>query len=173
MMEICEKLHIMLREAEHETSQLQRRITAWKCLERGDLMDAGSSERSSRSYIPSHCWACSGSLAGHMLLLWISLFQAASNSVIISSDMVSLLLQDDQTSSKSLSEWKRLAVCEIALKSEIGASMIHDTLQLRMKAGQVSVAEILGQIICAATNDSPQKEKFVALAKEQLESDNH
>merc|ERR1712226_938645 len=108
--------------------------------------------------------------AGHLLMLWIRLLQVAAQAVLVRDSMVRALLQDDHAISKSLSEWKCVAVCEIARKSENGASMIHDALQLRLHAGQVSAANILGQVIATSKDDSPWKQKFVSLAKIQLEA---
>ncbi|KAL7580234.1 hypothetical protein ACA910_012974 [Epithemia clementina (nom. ined.)] len=171
ILEVCDKLHVLLREAERETYQLKRRIGAWQCLHEGRHLDSVSSEAASQSFVPSHCWACAGSLAGHLLLLWVRLFQADPYNIPVKESTVRLLLQDDLGTPKSLLECKRLAVSEVALKSEKGASLILDMLRLRLRASQdVNAAEMLGQIVAAAHGNSALRERFVCLAKEQLEA---
>ena len=171
ILEVCDRLHVILREAERETYDLQRRIAAWKCLHEGDHIDRGKSDEGLRPYVPSHCWACAGSLAGHLLLLWIRLLQADPDSVQVTDSTVRSLLQDDPGAPESLLECKRLAVSEVALKSQRGASLILDALRLKLRANQdVNAAEILGQIVSGLKGKSYLREQFISLAKEQLEA---
>ena len=67
----CQKLHLLVREAERETYELDRRIKAWKRLEGGSLLEDETTREDSIEFTPSHCSVCSSAVALQLLFLWL------------------------------------------------------------------------------------------------------
>jgi hypothetical protein len=168
---LCERLHLLMREAERESYLLLRRILAWRRLEQGTLVEVGSDfTRLSMQFTPSHCSNCAGTLALQFLLLWLRIFQTDPKNVVVTKEMIHSLLQDDTTVSKSLQDCRRDAVKEIALQSESGAPIVVEALRMRLMASHdVNCAEILGKIL-EASGEGPSSKPFVELAVEILEA---
>lgn len=171
-LELCDRLYMLMREAEREGFELNRRIQAWKRLESGFLAEKGSSEQELTSFMfrPSHCSACANVIACQLLQLWLRLFLVRPESVPICQEMVGLLLQDDcSVAFKSLHETKRSAATEIALKSNQGSPLVLEILRQRLLASRdTSSAEILGQIL-EYGDKSTISQRFVELAIEVME----
>lgn len=167
-LEICERLHVLLREAERESFQLSARINAWRRLESDSLTSVGADESMALpQFTPSHCGTCAGSLAVHLLVVWVRLFQTDPKSVMITKEMIHVLLLEDGHGPKGLLEWKRAALREIAQKSTTGAPLILEALRLRLTMGDVNAAEILGKIL---ETEGPFAQQFLDLTTEVLET---
>lgn len=171
-LDICERLHLLMREAEREAYELQRRIKAWECLNRNDLPGVESHDKS-HGFSPCRCWNCSSAVASCLLSLWQNLFQADPSAVQPSEALVEMLLQNETSStpssSRSLLDSKRLVVESIATQSSVGAQLVLNGLRKRLGVGQdVYAAELLGRIL-ESTVESPLRSEFVDLAAEQLE----
>ena len=171
-LEICERLHLLMREAEREAFELQRRILAWERLNRDDLAGLLAIGEST-GFLPCRCWNCSCSVASVLLSLWVHLFRADPSTVVPSPEIVELLLQNESTSSasssRSLQDCKRSTVESIATLSTTGAQMVLSGLRKRLEVGQdVYSAELLGRILESSTH-SPLRSDFVDLAAKQLE----
>jgi len=150
--EECQKMLILLREAWRESYELRRRNDAWKCLNSGALVKSTSLDRttdSSFSFSPSHCSLCGGSIALHMLVLWLKLFLVAPAQVRVDQEFFSILFQDDVPShSKGLQEIKKQIVISIATNSRQGAEMVLNELGKRLIASRdMYCAGILGKIM--------------------------
>ncbi len=151
-MEECQKLHTLLREAWRECYELGRRIDSWKSLNSGALLQGTALERiteSSLSFSPSHCSLCGGSIALHLLVLWLKLFLVAPSQVSVKEEFFLILFQDDgQSHGKSLQEVKRQIIIAIATNSQQGAEMVLRELEKRLKASRdMYCAGILGKIM--------------------------
>jgi hypothetical protein len=169
-LEICERLYVLLREAERESFRLNARISAWRRLENDSLTSVGSDESMALpQFTPSHCGTCAGSLAVHLLVIWVRLFQTDPKSVKITKEMIQMLLLEDGHGPKGLLEWKRAALREIAQKSTTGAPLILEALRLRLMLGDVNAAEILGKIL-ETVKVGPFAQQFQDLATEILET---
>eukprot|EP00977_Amphora_coffeiformis_P000766 scaffold162_cov176-Amphora_coffeaeformis.AAC.26 len=170
--EICERLNMLMREAEREAFELQRRILAWERLNRDDLAGLeGIGE--STGFVPCRCWNCSCSVASVLLSLWAHIFRADPSVVVPSQEIVEVLLQNESTSSatssRSLQDCKRSTIESIATCSMTGAQMVLSGLRKRLGVGQdVYSAELLGRIMESST-PSPLRSEFVDLATTQLE----
>jgi hypothetical protein len=169
-LEICERLHVLLREAERESFRLNARISAWRRLENDSLTSVASDESLALpQFTPSHCGACAGTLAIHLLVIWVRLFQADPKSVKITKEMIHVLLLEDGHGQKGLLEWKRAALREIAQKSATGAPLILEALRLRLMVGDVNAAEVLGKIL-ETVKEGPFAQQFLDLATNVLET---
>lgn len=173
-MNVCDKLYILMREAERESYEIQRKILAWHRLEHGVLSEVAFNQTpAATGFVPSHCSACAGAIATQLLMLWLRLFKIDPCSVAITKEMITLLLSDDVMLPKSLQDTKRAAVKDIALLSQQGAEIVLNALRSRLIASRdLKCAEILGEIIEAVNDDnsSSSREPFVALAMEVLET---
>lgn len=158
-LDLCERLHLLMREAEREAYELNFRIHAWHSLEQDCLADVGSSANTgtaaaagvtasaattttSFAFSPSHCSGCCGTTLVNLLLLWLRNFQSNPDAVVITKELMDMLLQQDGgngnsliSSSKSYQDWRRAAVKEIALKSASGATVVLEELRLRLSVG--------------------------------------
>ena len=170
-LEVCERLHLLMREAEREAYELQRRIRAWESLNRNDLSGVQSLNKSI-GFSPCRCWYCSCAVTSCLLTLWQNLFQADPSVVQPSEVFVELLLQSETSSissSRSLIDNKRLVAESIATQSRIGAQLVLNGLRKRLGVGQdVYAAELLGRILESSV-ESPLRSEFEELAAQQLE----
>jgi hypothetical protein len=194
-LDLCERLHLLMREAEREDYELNSRIHAWHSLEQDCLADVGSSANTgtaaaagatttttSSVFSPSHCSGCCGTTLVNLLLLWLRIFQSNPDAVVITKELMDMLLQQDggnalMSSYKSYQDWRRVAVKEIALKSTSGATVVLEELRLRLSVGgsgggggggeHVNCAEILGKIL--EHEDTSVTQPFLDLAMQVLE----
>lgn len=171
-LELCEHLHLLMREAEREAFELQSRMQAWQRLNRDDLAGLQSIEEPD-GFVPCRCSNCSSTFASCLLSLWLRLFQTNPAKVTPSEEVVEMLLQNEASLSssthRSLQDCKRLAVENIATQSSRGAQLVLDGLRKRFGVGQdVYAAELLGRILESSTQ-SPLQSDFAQLAEEQLE----
>jgi hypothetical protein len=144
----CERLYLLLREAEREAYELNRRVAAWRRLESDTLADVGSLVPMPIVFCPSHCSVCASPVALQLLVLWLRLFQARPQEVRVDTEFLCLLLEDLPSSSKALFDFKRQVVQEIATKSEDGAKLVLTELRKRLRATRhVGCSEILGKIL--------------------------
>ena len=127
-----DRLYQLMREAEREAYELERRCIAWRRLEDGCLGETGI--ETNGGFEPSHCSVCSATVALQLLVLWLRIFQLDPDSVVITQEMISLLLNDDPAilHMKNLQETKRAAVKEIALRSKQGSPLVLEALRLRL-----------------------------------------
>ena len=148
VIEDCQKLHMLMREAERERYELNRRIEAWKRLDNGSLAENSAGSAGPMIYSPSHCSVCGPTVALQLLILWLRLFLARPSDVKIDQDFLCLLLEDIPSVSKGLSDCKRQVVREIATKSKDGAQLVLSELRKRLSAtNDITSAEILGKIM--------------------------
>lgn len=168
-LEICERLHAFMREAEREAFELKRRIEAWDRLNRDDLTGCELIEPPP-GFSPCRCVNCSGSVASCLLSLWQHLFMVDPENVSPSAEMVNSLLQHDGSSTgRSLQDCKRVTVECIATRSTRGAELVLDCLKKRLAVVYDAHAEeILGRILQSSVV-SPLHSSFLDLATEQLE----
>mmetsp|Transcript_15124 Transcript_15124/g.35077 ORF Transcript_15124/g.35077 Transcript_15124/m.35077 type:complete len:1358 (+) Transcript_15124:2-4075(+) len=148
----CPKIYALFREASRESYELSRRIDAWKCLNSGSLVERTPFDRitqSSFSFSPSHCSACGGSIALHLLVLWLNLFLVAPTQVRVNDNFFGILFQDDAISnSKGLQDIKKQVIISIATNSRRGAEIVLMQLDKRLKASRdMYCADILGKIM--------------------------
>lgn len=171
-LDVCDRLYVLMREAEREAHELERRCAAWSRLVAGRLAETGDDEQPTPGFEPSHCSVCAVTIASHLLFLWLRLFQLNPDSVVIDQEMITLLLHEDSAvQSKNLQDSKRTAVKEIALHSKQGSHMVLEALRLRLTLlKDVNAAEILGKILDSVGADSVAAAPFVSLAREALES---
>lgn len=152
-LDICDRLYVLMREAERESYLLEQRIAAWRRLETDSLgqQDSSSEEvtANTNGFEPSHCSACGSTVALQLLTLWLALLETDPDKVAVSQDIVHLLLSEEAPIvHKSLQEAKRNAVKVIALKSKKGSTLVLEALGLRLRAvDSVACAEILGSIV--------------------------
>jgi len=169
----CDRLFELMREAEREAYELERRCVAWRRLNTGQLAEIGSEQQQQQvKFEPSHCSACAATISVQMLVLWLRLFQLDPDSVVVKQDMISLLLNDKANFHlKNLQDTKKAAVKEIAIRSKQGRPLVLDALRARLTLTQdVNSAEIVGKILETVGSDAEVAAPFVALAREALES---
>jgi hypothetical protein len=168
--EECDRLYQLMREAERECFELQRRINAWKRLENDALADLGTAESLYSSFSPSQCSTCSGPVARQLLILFLELFSSDPDRVqsTITENFILALVDETPVMDKDLFDAKRMALVTLATKSERASILILDILRIRLKAARdAASAEILGKIIAV---ESTLSDDFVKLAAEILES---
>lgn len=167
ILEDCERLHLLMREAERESYELNRRIQAWERLETDTLANVGTVKPTNFTFSPSHCSVCGGVVAHQLLVLWMRLFQARPSEVHIDREFLCLLLEDFPTIGKGLFDFKRQVVQVIATKSEEGAKLVLSELRKRLTATNDSTcAEILGKIM--EVEGFSMSEEYSKLAMEIL-----
>lgn len=171
-LEECEKMYVLMREAECECHELGCRIKAWNRLEEDELAESFLSSTSPNlSFSPSHCSLCSGAVALQLLVLWLRLFQAKPTLVEISSEFVQILLEENAYLSKALLDLKKAVVREIATKSPKGTKLVLEELGARLLVTRdVVCAEILGKII-ESRDDFPLYNEYMDLTLQVLEND--
>jgi hypothetical protein len=166
----CEKLYQLMREAERECYELQRRLDAWRNLEMDRLKEAGVKIPYNMIRV-TKCVRCSGNVTLHLLLLFLRLVQ--SNSIrnflmILGKEFVQALLKEPPQLSKELFNLKRLAVSTICIKSEHASLLILDELRARLKASNDRAAStMLGKLL---ELEFPLSDHFFALANETMEA---
>jgi GRF zinc finger len=164
----CEKLYQLTREAERECYELQRRLDAWRNLEMDCLKEIAM--KSPNNVIrATKCIRCAGNVTLHLLLLLLRLVQ--SNSIkdfqkILGKEFVQALLMEPSQLSKDLFNLKRLAVTTLCMKSEHASLLILDELRVRLKASNDrAAASMLGKLL---EIEFPLSDQFFALATETL-----
>lgn len=118
--ELCDRLYLLMREAEREAYHLQLRVDAWRRLESGSLIEYGCDDNGEdmeeereadrlgeddpndahvdrtnaavHHFEPTQCSACSGPVALHLLNLWLALLKLQPDCVEVSHDMIHRLL---------------------------------------------------------------------------------
>ena len=167
--EECNRLYQLMREAERECFELQRRINAWKRLENDALADLGTDDEATYAFSPSQCSKCRGPIALQLLVLAMELVGSdAKMQTTITPDFVRALFDEPANMDKDLFEVKRLAIATLATKSEYASKLVLNELRARLRATMdVASSEILGKIIAS---ESPLSDEFVKLATETLES---
>ncbi|KAI2506062.1 zinc ion binding protein [Fragilaria crotonensis] len=166
----CEKLYQLMREAERECHELERRLDAWNRLERDCLK--GTILESEVLCSPTKCSRCAGPVTLHLLLLMVRLVRSEKIKHIesvITKDFVRALFVEPPSMVKELFELKRLAITTLCLKSEYAAKLILEELRARLRASSDEVsASILGKLL---EHDFSLSAEFLALADETLNSD--
>lgn len=166
----CEKLYQLMREAERECHELERRLDAWNRLERDCLK--GTILDSDVLSSPTKCSRCAGPVTLHLLLLMLRLIRSEkirNIESVITKDFVRALFVDPPSMVKELFELKRLAITTLCLKSEYAAKLILEELRARLRASSDEVsASILGRLL---EHDFALSSEFLELANETLNSD--
>lgn len=166
-LEECQRLHLLMREAQRERYELKRRIGAWQRLNQGSLVDLGFPIQEDDPISTCHCSVCGSTVAFHLLSLWSSLFTAGPSEVDVDGDFLSLLLSESTSVGKTLSDCMREVVKDIATKSESGAKLVLEEVRKRLTATNDPVsAEILGSIM--SVKDHFMEEEYSDLALELL-----
>ena len=169
--EEAEKLFKEMREAERESFELNKRIMAWRRLNRDALADTElfiPKFTSQFSFSPILCSACAGTMTFHLLALAMELFRLniKDSEVALTGDFVKALFDGTGGMSSHLYDLKRLVITSLAVKSKRGSKLIFTELQSRLKSKHnVACAEILGKIL---ENDFDMAEDYVKLAVEVL-----
>lgn len=167
MLEECQRLHMLTREAQRERQELKRRIGAWQRLNEGTMIDFGHSIQDNKKSDPCRCSVCGSVVASHLLCLWSHLFAVQPTEVQVDQGFVSLLLSDSSVVGKTLSDCMRDVVKDIATKSESGTKLVLKEIRKRLLATNDPVsAEILGKIM--AVDDHFMPEEYSNLAMEVL-----
>lgn len=145
----CQQLHSLMREAQHECHRLKVRLEAWEQLNEGRLVNEGRPISDEDDVIVCHCSSCGPTVALHLLILWVRLLQASPQQVAVDADFVNMLLTDScSIMSKTLSDYMRATVTQIATRSESGARLVLEQIQKRLVTTKDPVsAEILGKIM--------------------------
>ena len=165
----CEKLYLLMREAERECHELGRRLDAWDRLERDCLK--GTILESDVQLSPTKCSRCAGPVTLHLLLLLLRLVRSdkiRDIESVVTGDFVRALFLEPPSMVKELFELKRLAITTLCLKSEHAAKLILDELRARLRACNDEIsASILGKLL---EHDFSLSAQFLALANETLNS---
>jgi E3 ubiquitin-protein ligase UBR4 len=165
-MEECQRLHMLMREAERESFELTQKIQAWKLLDGGSITYTGLDATPGITFTPSHCSSCAVPIAHQLLALWLKIFHVDPN-IRIDHEFLCTLLEDVPGTGKGFSDCKRLVVREIATKSDNGAKLVLVELRKRLNATKdVACAEILGKIM--EVEDFGMAEEYCKLAIEVL-----
>ena len=189
--ELCDKLYHRMCEVECELYELNRRCEAWRRLNNGRLYPAISDSEltiGAWTFEPSHCSACGPVILVHLLLLWLSLFRRDPSSVVVTTDMIVYLFDNDPSSMaqhqqhrngtnthQELLETKHLILREIALRSEQGSKLVLEALRLRLVSllQDQNAVEILGAILEAFASDDlvavNYEQAYIELAHETLQ----
>ena len=149
LFEECNRLHMLMREAERECGELNRRIEVWKRLDSGCLVDTQNHATiHTLNYTPSHCSSCGSAVALQLLLLWSGIFLSDPNEVNIYPDFLIVLMDEFPMSTRALTDCKRQVVQEIATRSPQGAKLVLAELRKRLTAtNDAASADILGNIL--------------------------
>jgi hypothetical protein len=165
----CEKLSHLMREAERECHELQRRLNAWWRLEHDSLPE--SHLDTDESFSPTMCSRCAGPITLHLLLLILRIFQSSKITeakTVITKEFIRALFVEPAQMHKDLVDLKRLAITTFCTKSDHAAKLILDELRARLRAsGDATSASILGKLL---VHDFALADQFVELATETLES---
>lgn len=168
-----EKISRKMREAERETFELNRRIIAWKRMNKDALAALDSfipTSTSQFSFAPTSCSTCSGTITFHLLALAMALFRANMKETesALTRDFIKALFDEPKGISSHLNDLKRLVITTLAIKSERGGRLIFYELKSRLTLQHnVSCAEILGKIL---EHDFIMAEEYAQLAVDVLNS---
>lgn len=166
-MEEFQRLNLLMREADRESYELNRRLQAWNRLNSGSITYTGTDAIADTNFTPSHCSNCAVTVAHQLLLLWLRLFQSRPSDMDIDREFLCTLLEDVPGVGKGFVECKRLVVREIATKSDAGAKLVLVELRKRLTATRdVTCAEILGKIM--EVDDFSMSEDYSKLAMDVL-----
>jgi hypothetical protein len=147
-LEECQRLHSLMREAQHERHELKRRIQAWEMMNEGRLVDTGRPIVEDDEIDTCQCSVCGPAVAFNLLTLWAQLFAARPELVRVDVDFINFLLTDSVHVGKALSDRMLDTVTEIAAKSEEGARLVLSQIRRRLLATNDPVsAEILGKVM--------------------------
>jgi hypothetical protein len=171
--EECQRLHMLMREAERECSELGRRIEVWNRLDSGCIVETENCVPTpAMKYMPSHCSSCGAAVALQLLLLWSRLFLSDPNSVTIDPEFLFVLLEEIPTVSRALMDCKRQVVQEIATKSRCGAKLVLVELRKRLGAtNDMASADVLGKIL--EVEGFEMSEDYAKLAMDVLAARRH
>ena len=165
----CEKLYQLMREAERECHEIQRRLDAWNRLERDCLKE--KSFDLEKQFSPTKCSRCAGPVTLHLLLLLLRIVgsdKISNIGSVIFGDFIRALFLEPPSMVKELFELKRLAITTLCLKSQVAAKLILEELRLRLRASSDECsASILGKLLEHEFSLSAQ---FRELATESLDS---
>lgn len=159
-LDLCDRLYGLMREADCESHLLQQRILAWNRLETCGLQSSATDTdylEQNNTFLPSHCSTCASPLAFQLLQLWLTLFEAAPDKIVVTKDMLHLLFLEDLPIQRNFIELKRQVVTSIALLSSNGGSeMVHEALRLRLQINpdMAICADILSNIVGEGGPDS-------------------
>ena len=161
----CTQLYQQLKEAERDYFELHKRIAAWKRLNIDKLVDHGAFNLKNFNYVPVHCSSCSSKVSRNILSLAITLFSEniEESEKALDISFINLLFAESTDICQNLLDLKRSLLITIAMKSDLGSSMILDEMQKRLQIDreESSAAEVLGQLL---ENDFKTVDSFVSLA---------
>ena len=165
--EECQRLHHLMREAEREIYELRRRIDSWNILNHGTLVNIGAPIRDQEMVESCHCSVCSPTVALQLLILWSRIFSCKPMDVQTDPKFLGVLLSDPPGIGKTLSDFMREVVKDIATKSMEGATQVLIELRKKLNSSDDSIsAEILGRIM--KVQGSFMSVEFAELAMEIL-----
>ena len=163
-LDVCQRLHSLIREAQLERYELKRRIRAWEMLNEGSLVDIGHQIVDDDEIDTCRCSICGPTVALNLLSLWARLFSARPSQVRVDVEFLNLLLTDSAVVGKNLSDRMRDTVTEIATKSEDGARLVLSQIRRRLLATNDPVsAEILGKIMAVEGHYFPDEYAKLAI----------
>jgi len=167
-----EELIQQIRENERNCYELNRRIDAWKRLNRDGLAnDIGSIPSSDDTFVPSFCSSCSHIIAYHLISLAIILFRCnvKDSEKSLNTMFISCLFQDDIGMSQKLLDLRKMFIIAIVVKSKVGAKLVLKELQARLRVTRdVNCAQILGKLL---EKDFHMSNDYADLAIEILNED--
>jgi len=159
-----DKLYQQMREAERDCYEVQRKIIAWKRLNKDALADFGSFFIGpSRNYVPVLCSKCSAVVTRNILSLVMTVFGAnmKESEDSLTEEFVSFLFEEPPDLDTDLLHLKRAAIVTIAIYSECGARMVLFELKSRLQGSRdVASAEILGALLEKNFTSAPSFEQL-------------
>lgn len=169
IVEECDKLYQLMREAERECYELKRRVDSWQRLEHDDLVETDNPE-ADFSFRPTRCLKCSSAVTLNLLILSMKLIHSdlPNMDAVISKRFVRALFDEPPRLNNHLKEHKRLAIRTLATESKRGSAIVLSELRARLKASNdATSAEILGKLLAS---DTVLDEEYISLATESLGS---
>lgn len=171
--EVCDRIYLLLQEAEREVFELEQRCQAWQRLNSGDLGSTDANHND--TFEPSHCSACQPTVALNLLTWWHSLFKKYPEVVPVTKEMIRTMLGEKlggtSSGAKNLQNRLRDVIADIALLSPKGREIVLDLLRDRMRIfGDSQSAEILGCILERVGAENEISAPFITLAQESLGS---
>jgi hypothetical protein len=167
--EIKKLLHLH-REAAIDCYDINRKLAAWKRLNRNGLMGFNyfdSNPVTKFTYVPSSCSHCSSVLSYHMLLILKILLVTRSEDaqVLIDGSFIGSLFDFTDDRHSELSDLKRSLIVTLATESRVGSEIVLDILKRRLSTRDTECADILGEIIAKSSSQA-----FVRLAIDTLDT---
>ena len=163
----CDKLYQLMREAEFECYELQRRLDAWSRLEQDCLKEIFFD--SEVPFSPTRCSRCAGPVTLHLLVPLVRLVRSDKISEIecfVTDDLIRALFLQPPSIVKDLDALKRRAITTLCLKSDYAGKLILKELRARLPGSQdQSLDCILGKLL---EHDFSLSSQFLALATETL-----